>query len=285
MNQIRIATRKSLLAVTQANIVKTLLEKQGKTCELVLVSTKGDQNQERPLHQIGGNGLFVRKIEEALLENRADIAVHSGKDLPAKLMEGLVIAGVPQAGAGEDCILWRKGSPFRENGKIGTGSPRRILECKKLFPEAEFADIRGNIDTRLGKLAAGEYDAIVLAKVGLDRLQPDLSAFDRRVFTTEEVLPAACQGILAVECRADQPEMREVLAEITDEVSWRRFCLEHGFMEHLMADCSEATAAHSTISGNEVSLQAMYRESKVHLQGTWDNWEELCRQAADWCRQ
>jgi hydroxymethylbilane synthase len=271
--------------VTQANIVKTLLEKQGKTCELVPVSTKGDREQDRPLHQIGGNGLFVRKIEEALLEDRADIAVHSGKDLPAKLMEGLLIAGIPQAGDGRDCILWRKGLPFRESGKIGTGSPRRILECKKLFPNAEFADIRGNIDTRLGKLAAGEYDAIVLAKVGLDRLQPDLSAFDRRVFTIEEVLPAACQGILAVESRADQAEMREVLAEMTDPISWRRFCLEHGFMEYLMADCSEATAAHSTISGNEVSLQVMYRGTKVHLQGNWDNWEELCRQAADGCRQ
>lgn len=183
MRKIVLATRGSKLALTQAEQVKALIEAKGFECELLIVKTKGDKDQNRPIHEIGGDGLFVREIEKALLDRSADIAVHSAKDLPYELAEGLVIAGVPKAASSADCLISLKvdGTCTAENDAkkvIGTGSPRRICEYLAIDENVEFKSLRGNIDTRLGKLESGEYDSIILARAALDRLNIDLSPYD-----------------------------------------------------------------------------------------------------------
>ncbi|MGN0555582.1 MAG: hydroxymethylbilane synthase, partial [Candidatus Fimenecus sp.] len=175
MKKIILATRGSKLALVQANQIKNALEQQGANVELLTVSTKGDKDQVSPINQIGGRGLFVTEIEKYISDGRADIAVHSGKDLPYRLSDGLTVAGTPKAADARDCLLTRKGEAPAENAVIGTGSPRRIAECKKYYPNARYESIRGNVDTRLQKLRDGFYDGILLAKAGLDRLGADLS--------------------------------------------------------------------------------------------------------------
>ena len=217
MRKIVLATRGSKLALAQAEQVKALIEAKGFECELLIVKTKGDKDQNRPIHEIGGDGLFVREIEKALLDKSADIAVHSAKDLPYELAEGLLIAGVPKAASPADCLIRLKTAASKDEPVvIGTGSPRRICEYLAIDENVEFKSIRGNIDTRLGKLESGEYDSIILARAALDRLNIDLSPYDVYEFSSEEMIPAACQGIIAIECRSEDKEIVRLLGEVSD---------------------------------------------------------------------
>jgi uroporphyrinogen III methyltransferase/synthase len=254
MRRIRLATRSSRLALAQAEEVRHALEKLGYTVELKRVTTHGDRDRKSPLTRIGGSGLFVSEIEQMLLQNKADLAVHSGKDLPYELMEGLVIGGVPAAEDGRDCLVTRKGEALPKHPRIGTGSPRRVIQGRNLFPGAEFSEIRGNVDTRLRKLSEGSYDAVILARAGLNRLMADLSAYDCRVLDLSEMLPAPCQGILAVECRAEDEEIRTVLQKISDPLARKRFAAERCLFRLLMADCSMPVGVRADLSVGTVSL-------------------------------
>ncbi|MBQ2064157.1 MAG: hydroxymethylbilane synthase [Firmicutes bacterium] len=253
MRTLKLATRAGKLALVQANHVKDLLAEQGVEAEIIKVSTKGDQDRKSSLRAIGGDGLFVRGIEQVLLAGEADIAVHSSKDLPYELADGLVIAGVPKAAAAEDLLLIPRGRPLesvRVAGRtpvIGTGSARRRHYYAKLDPDVTFAEIRGNITTRVEKLRRGDYDAIILARAGLDRIHFDLSDFEVRHFTAAEMVPSCCQGILAVECREADTEIREVLAKISDEKTRQRFDIERRLFRGMQADCSVAAAVHAQI--------------------------------------
>jgi len=258
MRKLVLATRGSKLALVQANMVKAMLEDLGAEIELHIIKTKGDKDQSSPLWEIGGKGLFVKEIELALLTGEADFAVHSGKDLPYLLAEGMTIGANPKCADPRDCLITRKGSVLPEDGIIGTGSPRRVAECKRIYPNAQYREIRGNVDTRLRKLKEGEYDAIFLARAGMDRLGLDLSDFEVRVFEPEEIIPAACQGILGVECRADDREVVELLAKISDRDSELRFATERKVFCALEADCSVAVAVHVIPKGEEISIYAMY---------------------------
>ena len=171
MRKLILATRGSRLALIQAELVRSALLAEGAGTEIRIVSTKGDRDRISSIAEIGGRGLFVTELERILLEGDADIAVHSGKDLPYRLQKGLVIAGVPEAAAPNDCLITNRET--KTIRRIGTGSPRRVLECRKFYPDAEYGSIRGNVDTRLEKLRRGEYDGILLAKAGLDRLSAD----------------------------------------------------------------------------------------------------------------
>ncbi len=264
--KLKLATRGSKLALIQANIVKTALEKNGAQVELIIVSTKGDRDQKSPINSIGGRGLFVKEIEQYLLDGRADIAVHSGKDLPYELESGLMIAGTPKAVDSRDLLIIRKG--ITEIKLIGTGSPRRIAECKRFYPDAEYESIRGNVDTRLSKLRSGEYDAIILAKAGLDRLSADLSDFDVVPFDVNEFIPSACQGIIAVECRVDDTETAALLHSISDKETERRFKAERYMFSLLKADCSVPLGVHCEIIGDEYTVAAMYQNKKMTKSGT-----------------
>ena len=276
MRKIVLATRGSKLALAQAEQVKALIEAKGFECELLIVKTKGDKDQTRPIHEIGGDGLFVREIEKALLDKSADIAVHSAKDLPYELAEGLLIAGVPKAASPADCLIRLKTAASKDEPMIiGTGSPRRICEYLAIDENVEFKSLRGNIDTRLGKLESGEYDSIILARAALDRLNIDLSPYDVYEFSSEEMIPAACQGIIAIECRSEDKEIVRLLGEVSDLETKRRFDIERSVFCKLKADCKSALGVHAKIEGDSVTLMALKDERKVCLEGRFEDRQEL----------
>ena len=281
MKKLVLATRGSKLALAQAEQVKALIEDKGVKCEILIVKTKGDKDRNRPIQEIGGDGLFVREIEKALLDKRADIAVHSAKDLPYELAEGLLIAGVPKAASPADCLISLKcdtGESTERQARpkvIGTGSPRRIREYLAIDGNAQFKGLRGNIGTRLDKLSSGEYDAIILARAGLDRLNIDLKNYTLHEFTSDEMIPAACQGIIAIECRSGDLEIAELLADISDSDARRRFDVERSVFCMLKADCKSALGVHAKIEGDKVTLMALKDDRKVCIEGNFEDRQEL----------
>lgn len=275
MRKLILATRGSRLAIAQANSVKVKLEALGITIEQKIVKTKGDQDRISPLRKIGGKGLFVKELELQLKGGQADIAVHSGKDLPYVLMDGMTIAANPKAADPRDCLLFCKNKVLPEKPVIGTGSPRRIKACKRLYPDAIFKEIRGNIDTRLRKLAAGDYDAIILAKAGLDRLGINLEEVECKIFETEEFIPAACQGILAVECRSEDGEVVSLLQQISDPQTRFRFELERRIFCELQADCSMAVGVYTEVKDGKVRVSAMYNDKRHSCIGNFEDAERL----------
>lgn len=257
--KLKIGTRKSRLALAQTELVCAELKKAFPEAEIevVHVSTRGDRITDRPLEKIGGSGVFVKEIELLLLNGEIDIAVHSAKDLPVQLAEGLTVAGVLKRGNPHDMLILHKDYKLSENSavNIGTGSLRRRQNMKKLFPNAVFSDIRGNVDTRLKKLAEGEYDGIILACAGIERINADLSGFVYREFSTEEFLPAACQAIIAVECRAGSEAERFAKA-ISDSGAMLMYETEKEVLKQLNADCQTPVSAYSRLNeaGTEITL-------------------------------
>lgn len=289
MKEIVLATRGSLLAMAQAAEVQRLLEAEGVKVKIRKVTTRGDLDREHALRQIGGNGLFMREIEKELVEGRADIAVHSGKDLPYEISDSLVIAGIPKAADGRDCLVCLKGkmprkdTDFYKLGAIGTGSARRISQLRALCPSAEFKEIRGNINTRLEKLRRGEYGAIVLAKAGLDRLHPDMTPFDVRIFSTDAMIPACTQGILAVECRRDDEETIRLLQKISDEPSKKRFEAERFLFTEMKADCTKAVGIYTQLSkdGSRLQYKAVFEGRTARRTGSYDAYRQLSREICE----
>lgn len=271
MRKTVIATRGSKLALVQAEMVRAALIAAGvNDTSILTVSTKGDRDRTSPLGSIGGKGLFVKEIEAVLAGGEGDIAVHSAKDLPYELMEGMTIGAVLVAADPRDCLISVRGRELPKAPVIGTGSRRRMLECGKHFPNAVFKEIRGNVDTRLRKLVEGEYDAIILAKAGLDRLGSDLSDFDVHIFSTQDFIPAPCQGIIAVECRADDEEMLSILKKVNDERTRRRFEIERRIFAGTQADCSVAVGVHAVMpcdeDGGKCRVSAAFEGRRVELE-------------------
>ncbi|MBP3474942.1 MAG: hydroxymethylbilane synthase [Lachnospiraceae bacterium] len=275
MRKLILATRGSRLALAQADAVQAQLEKLGVTVEQKIVKTRGDRDRTSPLREIGGKGLFVKEIELQLQSGQADLAVHSGKDLPYVLMKGMTIAANPKAADARDCLIFCKNRELPGKPVIGTGSPRRIEACRKFYPDADFKDIRGNIDTRIRKLMESEYDAIVLAKAGIDRLGISMEDLELRVFEAEEFIPAACQGILAVECRSADEEVVSLLQQISDPEARMRFELERRIFCGLQADCSMAVGVHAEVLGDEVRLMSMYHGKRYSCSGKLKDAERL----------
>ncbi len=282
-----LAARGSLLSRAQVELVRKLLADCGVETEFLVVKTKGDKDRVRALKEIGGDGLFVREVERALLEGIADVAVHCGKDLPYQLAEGLEIVCVPNAASAADCLIWPEGKEQRDLSVIGSGSARRVMELQKLLPDAVCKEIRGNINTRIEKLRQGQYDAIVLAKAGLDRLNPDLSGLCVREFAPEEMIPAACQGILALECRSDDETTQEILARINNAAAMRRFRTERKLFCRMKADCATALGMHASYTREEndgtaeekLTLHAMFAGRQTVLCGRAEDTDRLIGQA------
>ncbi len=276
MKKVRIATRGSSLALAQAETVRELLASQGVESEPVIVKTKGDRDRASSIQEIGGDGLFVREIEKSILEGKADIAVHSAKDLPFVLSPDLIIGGVPAYADPRDVLLLRKGTaPETKTGMIiGTGSLRRISEYKRHDALAVFKDIRGNITTRASKLRAGEYDGIILAKAGIDRISLDISDFDVRIFDADEMIPAPCQGILAVECRKNDRDMTDILSAITDHDAALRFDIERKLFCRLNGNCKTAVGINASIAGATVVLRALFHNKRVETSFMIDETEK-----------
>lgn len=246
MNPLRIATRGSDLALAQARYIASRIEQEcGRATELVIVRTTGDAIQNQSLAKIGGKGLFVKEIEEALLEDRADVAVHSAKDLPAKLEPGLVLAAFPERVDPRDALVSRTADACIANlpqgARVGTGSTRRSALLRAERPDLEIVPLRGNVPTRIGKLESENLDAVILACAGLERL--GLQHEIRERIPESVMLPAVCQGTLALETRRDD-EAHELIAALDDPRASLSVRAERSFLTTLEGDCTVPMAVH-----------------------------------------
>jgi len=255
---IRIGTRGSALALAQATWARDALARRypERGATLVVIKTSGDRFVDRPLADIGGKGLFVKEIDEALLAGTVDCAVHSMKDLPAALAPGLHLAAVPRREDPRDVLITQAGVAFaalRAGARVGTSSLRRAALLRHLRPDLTITPLRGNVDTRLRKVAAGELDAIVLAAAGLHRLglaPPAAEPLDPGVF-----VPAVGQGALALETRADASAT--LLAWLDDPVTRAAVEAERAFMQAVGGSCHTPLAAHATVGAAQLRLQAL----------------------------
>ena len=257
---LKIGTRASLLAVTQSTWVKNQIETQypGTTVELVKITTKGDKILDVPLAKVGGKGLFVKELEDALLDGRVDLAVHSMKDVPSELPPGLEVAIVPPRENPLDAFISINYGSLDEmpsGAKIGTSSLRRKAQLAALRPDIKIVDLRGNLDTRLRKLEEGQYDAIILAAAGLNRL--GLSEKITTLFTEKQMLPAVGQGSLGIELRKSDTELLQGLNFLHHRETAIAMKAERAFLLRLEGGCQVPIGAFAALNGSEVSLTGL----------------------------
>ena len=255
--KLRIGSRDSLLAVIQSRLVMDALQAAhpGIELELVTMKTTGDKILDRTLDQVGGKGLFVKELDAALQAGRVDLTVHSCKDLPMELPEGLPIAAFLRREDPRDVLALPEGAAeWDVRLPAGSASPRRRVQLRELFPAAEVRPVRGNVQTRLRKLDEGGYGALILAAAEMKRL--GLERRISRYFEPEELLPAAGQGILAVQCRADMD--RAVFDCLRDRESEICALAERAFVQALDGGCSSPIAAYARMEGDNVTVTGMY---------------------------
>jgi hydroxymethylbilane synthase len=255
-----VGTRGSRLALLQTQLVIEALRAQHPEidCEVREVRTEGDQRPDTSLAAIGGQGVFVKEIEAALLRGDIDLAVHSLKDVPPELGAGLTLAAVPARGDPRDALVTRDGTPLEAlppGARIGTGSARRAVQLRALRPDVETADIRGNVDTRLRKIDEGQYDGVVLAVAALDRL--GMAERAAQVFEPNVMLPAVGQGALVVEGRSDDGGLLELLRSIEDAGSRLAVDAERAFLGRLGSGCTLPVGALAAIEGDAVRIRGM----------------------------
>lgn len=291
-----IATRESRLALWQAEHVQALLQVQGHRVTLLGMTTQGDQILDRSLSKVGGKGLFVKELEVALQEGRADIAVHSLKDVPMDLPQGFALACVMEREDPHDALV----SPRYDNlaslphgAVVGTSSLRRQVLLQALRPDLRIEPLRGNLDTRLRKLDEGQYDAIVLAAAGLKRL--GLAERIRAVLPATQMLPAAGQGALGIEICAHRADLHAALAPLAHQPTWLTVAAERTVSRAMGGSCSMPLAAHGQLQGSTLQLHATWgdlegQQALVHAQAqatvtTLAQAEALGQQVADRLRQ
>jgi hydroxymethylbilane synthase len=258
-NPIRIATRRSRLALWQAEHVMSLLRAAHPRVpvELVPMSTQGDRVLDRALAEVGGKGLFVKELEVAMQEDRADIAVHSMKDVPSELPPGFCIAAaLPRANPNDAFISlkFRRFADLPQGARVGTSSPRRQAQLRNARPDLAIELLRGNVETRLRRLEEGSLDAILLACAGLERL--GLGERITEVLDADFCVPAVGQGVIGIECREDDGRSREVLAALHHEESFTRLAAERAFARTLLGSCHSPIAAHATLAAGTLTLRA-----------------------------
>jgi hydroxymethylbilane synthase len=257
---LKIATRKSDLALWQARYVAEKLEALDEVdqVELLPMTTRGDDILDRSLQQIGGKGLFIKELEDALQQGRADIAVHSMKDVPAEMPGGFCIAAVLERNNPHDALVTsdNKGlDSVPHGGTIGSSSLRRQAQLCALRPDITVEPLRGNVNTRLAKLQLGKYDAIILASAGLERL--GMADKISEEFTPEQMLPAASQGVLGIECLQSNDELQSLLSLLEHEATKTTTTAERAVARTLEASCQSPVASYATIQGDTVTLQAL----------------------------
>lgn len=260
MKTVRIGTRGSQLALWQANYIKGRIEQAFPEIqvEIITIKTTGDRITDRPLAMVGGKGLFVKEIENALLEKQIDLAVHSMKDMPGELPPGLTIGAIPERENPFDVLICKSGSFFTDypkGARIGTSSLRRGSQLKHERPDLDILSIRGNLDTRLKKLKSGEYDAIVLAAAGLHRLgqKKEITEY----LTEKTMVPAVGQGALCIETRENDPDMAEVMAALDHGPT--RTCVEgeRAFLKQIEGSCHIPVACFGQIVEEGVMFTAV----------------------------
>ena len=293
--KLKLGTRGSELALFQANAVAEALAAHGVTCEVVVIKTSGDRLAEASLSQIGGKRLFVKEIEDALLNDEVDLAVHSSKDMPALLPDGLTVAAVLPREDPHDAIVLPGGATglsiheaVAELGRaprIGTSSVRRVAQLRRLLPEARFVPVRGNLGTRLRKIDAGEYDALVLAAAGLRRL-----GYADRIATTvpaDTCVPAPGQGIIAVEVRMHDERTRTLVSNIDDRIAAAALRAERAVVMRLGGGCQMPIGALAEATGDTLTLRGVvvspdgHRLVRASASAESANAEPLGRSVAD----
>ena len=252
--RLRAATRGSALALWQTRHVGSLL---GTELEEVVVSTVGDRNTDVPIHTMGGKGVFVKEVQAALLDGRADIAVHSGKDLPAVTPSELKLVAVPTRADARDALVGSTWESLPTGARVATGSVRRRAQLAWHRPDLVFSELRGNIQTRLQKLESGGFDAIVMAAAALDRLELSLDVPVERL-DPSVMVPQVAQGSLAIECRSDDHDTVDQLVAIQDTAARRVFDAERAFLDELGGDCDLPAGAHAVLTEDgTIDLVAM----------------------------
>ncbi len=268
-HRLRLATRESRLALWQANHVADLLRARYPDCAVTLVgmTTRGDQVQDRPLSEIGGKGLFTKELELALLDGRADLAVHSLKDVPMDLPDSFDLACVLQRADPRDAFVSNRYEELAQmpaGAVVGTSSLRRAVQVREQFPSLRIEPLRGNVDTRLAKLDAGRYDAIVLAAAGLKRL--GLAARIRQMLPPELSLPSPGQGVLAIEIRSDQTEVRQALQFLNDEQALLAVSAERAVSRQLGGNCRTPLGAYARLlPGGELRIDALLADDNGQI--------------------
>jgi hydroxymethylbilane synthase len=256
--KIRIGTRGSSLALAQTELAISAL-KQGHPdleCEVVIITTKGDKILDKPLIEFGGKGVFINEFEDALINKQIDFAVHSAKDMPMELKDGLDIVGVLKREDPRDVLIRMKSSKQEEKDilTIGTSSLRRQVQVERLYENAKCTALRGNVNTRLKKLSEGNYDGIILAAAGLKRLNLDQDLqYQYRYFSIDEMVPAAGQGIIAIEGRKNC-ELEGLWKDVTDTISHMELVMERTALHLFSAGCHEPIGIYSKIEENQVTL-------------------------------
>jgi hydroxymethylbilane synthase len=257
---LRIATRKSALALWQAEHVRQGLQLRhpGLQVELVTMTTRGDQILDSPLAKVGGKGLFVKELEQALLEGRADIAVHSMKDVPVDLPEGLELAVILEREDPRDAFVSNRCATLDElphGARVGTSSLRRQCQLRAARPDLVLADLRGNVNTRLDKLDRGDFDAIILACAGLKRL--GFSERIRQELGPEIILPAIGQGAIGIECRGDDAATQALIAPLAHALTSNRLRAERALNHHLNGGCQVPVAGYAEIEHGVIVLRGL----------------------------
>ncbi len=257
---IRIATRKSALALWQAEHVAALLGTLAEvdSVELVPLSTRGDEILDRSLQKIGGKGLFIKELEVAMQGGEADIAVHSMKDVPAEMPEGFCIAAVLERANHADALVARDDyrlDTLPDGARIGSSSLRRQAQLKLRRPDLSIEPLRGNVNTRLAKLERGDFDAIILAAAGLERL--GLAHHISQQFTTDEMLPAAAQGVIGIECLAANDDLRALLHQLNHDSTVQTTAAERAIALTLQASCQSPVATFAHIDAGTMTVTAM----------------------------
>lgn len=258
MRHLRIGTRGSLLAKWQAEYVrKQLFAGAGVEAEIIIIKTSGDKQQMASLSQIGGKGIFIKELEEALTEEVIDLAVHSVKDVPTDTPSRLMFPAVCRREDVRDCLVAANGATIaslREGARVGTGSLRRQAQLRHMRPDLDVRDLRGNVDTRLRKVESGEYEAVMLAKAGLDRL--GWSGRITETLSPEVFLPAVGQGAIAVECRLKDTEAAEVVAGLDDAESRTAIIAERSLLAALHGGCQVPLGAWARMERGELVMEA-----------------------------
>lgn len=267
---VKVGTRGSMLALAQTELVIKALKERFPQIDfqMITMSTRGDRDTSRALLEFGGKAVFVEEFEEAILKGDIDIAVHSAKDMPMEIMEGLTISGTLPRACPQDVFIYKSGRSFDRNDSfvVGTSSLRRQYQIRDMYPNSVCKNLRGNVGTRIQKLEAGEYDAIILAAAGLERLgiidgsagcfevQKDKLTF--RYLSTESMLPAACQGIIAIETRTSG-EACDMVREINDTEAYTQLICERAVLSRLNAGCHEPIGVYSELHGDHMKLSLM----------------------------
>lgn len=273
MRALRIGSRGSMLAKWQAEFVrKLILEKTGTDAEVVVIKTTGDKLQQAPFAQIGGKGVFIKELEEALLDETVDLAVHSVKDIPTEVPSRLCFPAVCRRADVRDCLVGANGatmSSLRRGARVGTSSLRRQSQLRHFRPDLDIRELRGNVDTRLRKVDSGEYEAVMLAKAGLDRL--GLAGRITETMEPENFLPAVGQGAIAIEARLKDEELGEVLGVLDDAPTRQAIMAERALLATLEGGCQVPLGAWARVERGELVMDAVIcsvdGRQRVHQRG------------------